>query len=60
MEEFQKVYDEVMGLVEELKANHTTFVEKGNKAAGMRARTNLGAIKNLVTEYRRLSLEAAK
>ena len=40
--------------------NHHTFTEKGNKAAGGRARKAIGEVKKLVTEYRKVSVSEAK
>ncbi len=40
--------------------NHTKFAEKGNKAAGGRARKALGEIKKIVTEYRKQSIIESK
>ena len=42
------------------EADHHRFVEKGNKAAGGRARKAIGDIKKLVTEYRRESVSESK
>ena len=36
------------------------FAEKGNKAAGGRARKSIGEIKKLVTEYRKASVAESK
>ena len=42
------------------EANHVKFAEKGNKAAGGRARKAIGEIKKLVTEYRKASVAESK
>ena len=42
------------------EANHNKFIEKGNKAAGGRARKAIGEIKKLVTEYRKASVAESK
>ena len=42
------------------EANHGKFLEKGNKAAGGRARKAIGEIKKLVTEYRKASVAESK
>ena len=47
-------------LFSEFDENHTKFNEKGNKAAGARARKSLGEIKKLVTGYRKASVDATK
>ena len=46
--------------MEEFHDNHQVFVEKGNKAAGGRARKAIGEVKKLVTEYRKASVESSK
>ncbi len=40
--------------------NHNSFSEKGNKAAGTRARKAAGEIKKLVTDYRKASVAESK
>jgi len=40
--------------------NHSTFTDKGNKAAATRARKAVGEIKKLVTEYRKASVDESK
>ena len=45
---------------EEFDNNHEVHIEKGNKAAGGRARKAIGDIKKLVTEYRRESVSESK
>lgn len=52
--------NEVVSLFEEFKSNHDKNIEKGNAAAGGRARKALGEIKKLVTEYRKESVASAK
>ena len=47
-------------LWEEFEDNHEKFAEKGNKAAGGRARKSIGEIKKLVTEYRKASVAESK
>ena len=42
------------------EAEHHKFTEKGNKAAGGRARKAIGEIKKLVTEYRKASVAESK
>lgn len=51
-----ELFSKIDSLYNDFKANHL----KGNKASGARARKALGEIKKLVTEYRKLSVEAAK
>ena len=45
---------------EEFDKNHEVHIEKGNKAAGGRARKAIGEIKKLVTEYRKASVAESK
>ena len=47
-------------LWESFQENHTAHSEKGNKAAGGRARKAIGEIKKLVTEYRKASVAESK
>ena len=55
-----KLYNEIKELFEQFEDNHTTFSEKGNKAAGGRARKAIGEVKKLITDYRKASVEASK
>ena len=55
-----KLYNEIKELFEQFEDNHTTFSEKGNKAAGGRARKAIGEIKKLVTGYRQASISESK
>lgn len=45
-------YDEVQNLVEEMGEDMNKFYEKGNKAAGTRARKSLQELKKLAQEIR--------
>jgi hypothetical protein len=45
---------------EEFDKNHEAHSEKGNKAAGGRARKHIGEIKKLVTDYRKASISQSK
>tara|TARA_B100000029_G_scaffold45896_1_gene42305 strand:+ start:449 stop:631 length:183 start_codon:yes stop_codon:yes gene_type:complete len=45
---------------ETFQENHRAFDEKGNKAAGTRARKAIGEIKKMVTAYRQASVSEAK
>ena len=47
-------------LWEDFQENHRTFTEKGNKAAGGRARKAVGEVKKLVTDYRKASVTESK
>jgi len=55
-----EIGNQILSLFEDFKANHEKNVEKGNAAAGGRARKALGEIKKLVTEYRKESVAASK
>lgn len=44
----------------EFETNHAIFSAKENKAAGSRARKSIQALKKLVTEYKKASIEATK
>ena len=56
----KNVYTEIKSLWEEFESNHESFSEKGNKAAGARARKAIGGIKKLVTDYSKASVEDSK
>ena len=55
-----KLYSEIKELFEQFEENHSIFSEKGNKAAGGRARKAIGEIKKLVTDYRKASVTESK
>ena len=55
-----KLYNDIKDLFTEFEDNHSVFVEKGNKAAGGRARKAIGEIKKLVTDYRKASVSESK
>ena len=55
-----ELYETLNNLWEEFQTNHRTFTEKGNKAAGGRARKSIGEIKKLVTDYRKASISESK
>ena len=55
-----ELYNTINDLFEDFQANHKVFSEKGNKAAGGRARKSLGEIKKLVTSYRQASVSESK
>lgn len=50
------VFAEIDSYYEEFKENHLKNTTKGIKACGKRARAALGHLKNLVTEYRKVSV----
>tara|TARA_Y100001963_G_scaffold82337_1_gene114169 strand:+ start:243 stop:425 length:183 start_codon:yes stop_codon:yes gene_type:complete len=54
------LYNEINDLFETFQENHRSFSEKGNKAAGGRARKAIGEIKKLVTSYRQASVTESK
>ena len=55
-----ELYEQIESAFNDFKENHSTFSEKGNKAAGGRARKAIGEIKKLVTEYRKASVSESK
>ena len=55
-----ELYETMNNLWEEFQTNHRTFTEKGNKAAGGRARKAVGEVKKLVTDYRKASVSESK
>jgi hypothetical protein len=55
-----KLYNDIKNLFSQFEENHSIFSEKGNKAAGGRARKSIGEIKKLVTEYRKASVSESK
>ena len=60
MSNTNELYDNIKTLFTEFEDNHSTFSEKGNKAAGGRARKAIGEIKKLVTDYRKASVSESK
>ena len=55
-----ELYETLNTLWEEFQENHRSFTEKGNKAAGGRARKAVGEVKKLVTDYRKASVTESK
>ena len=55
-----ELYETMNNLWNDFQDNHNTFIEKGNKSAGTRARKAVGEIKKLVTEYRKASVAESK
>ena len=55
-----ELYETMNNLWEEFQTNHRSFTEKGNKAAGGRARKAVGEVKKLVTDYRKASVTESK
>tara|TARA_Y100001963_G_C6740640_1_gene428773 strand:- start:1183 stop:1365 length:183 start_codon:yes stop_codon:yes gene_type:complete len=55
-----ELYEQIESAFNDFKENHSTFSEKGNKAAGGRARKAIGSIKKLVTAYRQASVAESK
>ena len=60
MADTNTLYETMNNLWEEFQENHRTFSEKGNKAAGGRARKAVGEVKKLVTDYRKASVTESK
>ena len=55
-----ELYNQLNELWEQFQENHRSHSEKGNKAAGGRARKSIGEVKKLVTEYRKASVSESK
>ena len=55
-----ELYETLNNLWEDFQTNHRTFTDKGNKAAGGRARKAVGEVKKLVTSYRQASVDESK
>ena len=55
-----ELYETLNNLWEDFQENHRSFTEKGNKAAGGRARKAVGEVKKLVTSYRQASVDESK
>ena len=55
-----ELYETLNNLWEDFQTNHRAFTEKGNKAAGGRARKAVGEVKKLVTDYRKASVSESK
>ena len=60
MSNTNELYETMNNLWESFQENHRANAEKGNKAAGGRARKAIGEIKKLVTEYRKASVAESK
>jgi|TARA_Y100000031_G_C8146305_1_gene350128 hypothetical protein len=58
--ESDKLFESMKELWQAFEENHISFKEKGNKAAGGRARKSIGEIKKLVTDYRKASVSDTK
>ena len=53
-------YTEMEALWNEFAANHTTYANKGNKAAAGRARKAINSLKKLITSYKQANVESVK
>ena len=51
MSNTNELYETLNNLWEDFQENHRAFTDKGNKAAGGRARKAIGEVKKLVTDY---------
>jgi hypothetical protein len=58
--ETTKLFTDMKTLWEAFEDNHSTFTDKGNKAAATRARKAIGELKKLVTGYRKESVIESK
>ena len=55
-----ELYEQIEAAFNDFKENHSVFSEKGNKAAGGRARKAIGEIKKMVTAYRHETVSESK
>jgi|TARA_B110000263_G_scaffold182961_1_gene160591 hypothetical protein len=55
-----ELFNNMQELWNTLEENHTIFSDKGNKAAGTRARKAAGDFKKIVTDYRKASVAESK
>jgi len=60
MAQAKQLFEQIKEHFEEFEKNHQTHAEKGNKAAGGRARKSIGELKKLVTLYRQASVSESK
>ena len=60
MSNTNELYETMNNLWEDFQENHRSFTDKGNKAAGSRARKAIGEVKKLVTDYRKASVTESK
>ena len=58
--ETTKLFTDMKTLWEAFEENHSTYTDKGNKAAATRARKAIGELKKLVTGYRKESVIESK
>ena len=56
----KEIHAEIKKHFEEFDKNHESHSEKGNKAAGGRARKHIGEVKKLITDYRKASVLESK
>lgn len=59
-ESTNKIFEKIESEFEDMKSNHTDFAEKGNKAAGRRARKAASNLKKLMVPYRKTSVDESK
>ena len=60
MSSSNELYEQIESAFEDFQENHKKFTNKGNKAAGGRARKAIGEIKKMVTAYRQASVTESK
>jgi len=56
----QELLNQMQDELTNIQEDAAKFAEKGNKAAGGRARKHIGEIKKLVTDYRKASISESK
>jgi|TARA_R110000744_G_scaffold359047_1_gene466258 hypothetical protein len=55
-----EIYKQIKEHFDNFEKEHQAYSEKGNKAAGGRARKSIGELKKLVTLYRKASVTESK
>ena len=56
----QEIFDQIEQHLASFKENHERFIDKGVKAAGVRARKSINEIKKLASKYRSTQLAESK
>lgn len=56
----QEIFDQIEQHWASFKENHERFIDKGVKAAGVRARKSINEIKKLASKYRSTQLAESK
>lgn len=56
MEQIKSLFNEMTATFAEFEANAASFIDKGNKAAGRRARKQTLALEKLFKQFRKMSV----